>query len=116
MGRILAAAVVASALLAVPGGAVAAVLVNQGPRSLACGQRIQMGVWYQSFSGGARWAVLTVASGRGTKLYARRVRATTTWRYYRYSPRCGHSYRVAYRVPGGQVAYTVRVRRHRAGR
>ena len=96
-------------LLAVPAAASADVLVSQGPKSIACGEDIKMGVWYQSFSG-PRWAELSVKSLNGATLGHRRVRPTTTWRYWYYTPRCGRRYRVTYTVPGGRLSYTVRVR------
>jgi hypothetical protein len=107
--RILTALLAAGALVALPASASADVLVDQGPRSIACGDDIEMAVWYQSYSGGPHWAILTVKSIDGRMLAQRRVTATTTWRSYHYTPSCGRRYRVLYTVPGGRLAYTVRV-------
>ena len=98
------------ALAAVPGVASADVLVDQGPLTISCGDDIEMAVWYQSYSGGPRWAILTIKSINGATVARRRVTATTTWRTYWYTPQCGHRYRVIYNVPGGRLAHTVRVR------
>ena len=98
------------ALAVFPAIASADVLISQGPTVISCDQNIRMGVWYQSYSGGPRWARLTIKSTNGHALATKRVTATTTWRYYFYTPRCGHRYRVVYTVPSGQIAYTVRVR------
>jgi hypothetical protein len=38
------------------------------------------------------------------------VRATTEWRYWYYTPRCGRRYRVAYKTAGGRISFPVRVR------
>jgi hypothetical protein len=86
------------------------VLVSRPPSVIDCGQRIKVGVWYQSYSGGPRSATITIQSIGDATLARRRVRATTTWRYWYYRPRCGHRDRVRYDVPGGAVAFTVRVR------
>lgn len=88
----------------------AAVLVDQGSSSIACGADIEMAVWYQEYSGGPRWAKLTIKSINGSTLMSKRVTATTMWRSYSYTPRCGRRYRVIYTVPGGRSSYTVRVR------
>jgi hypothetical protein len=77
---------------------------------IECGDDIEVGVWFQSYSGGPREARIAIKSIRGMTLARKRVRATTTWRYWTYSPRCGRRYRVVYTTPGGTVSYTVRVR------
>lgn len=85
------------------------VLVHGGPKVISCGQNVKTGVWYQSYSGGPRGAVVTIKSINGNVLRRLRVRATTTWRYFFYTPRCGRRYRVTYTIPGGRLDYTVRV-------
>lgn len=86
------------------------VLVEALPSSIPCGKSIGMAVWYQSYSGGSHRAVLEVRSANGKRLWRKRVRATTTWRTYRYHPRCRRTYRARYEVPGGVSSYRVRVR------
>ena len=108
--RTLIAAAVAAFAFAVPGTARADVLVSAPPRVIDCGHDIEVGVWYQSYSGGPRWAVIRIES-LGERLLARkRVRATTTWRYWYFTPDCARSYRVVYRTPGGTSRFKVRVR------
>jgi len=102
------AATAALALLAAPAGA--QVLVNALPSSVACGKPIRVGVWYQSFSGGPRWAKISIRSLSGTLLKHRTVTATTTWRYWNYTMPCGRTYRVRYVTASGTVNYTVKVR------
>jgi hypothetical protein len=86
------------------------VLVNAPEQSIACGGQIKTGVWYQSYSGGPRGATITIKSIGGQTLNRRRVVAQTVWRYFYYTPRCGHRYRVQYLVPGGKANFVVRVR------
>src|SRR4051794_1634178 len=102
---------IALAILAFPSVAEGDVLIEALPSHMACGDQIRMGVWYQSFSGGPRWAKLTVKSINGKTLARRAVHATTEWRYYTYTPRCGHTYWVRYDTPGGPSSYRVRVGR-----
>jgi hypothetical protein len=84
------------------------VLVSTPDPHIGCGQRIQTGVWYQSFSGGPRNATIHILSAKRV-LWSRHVRATTTWRYWRYHPRCGRTYYVRYSGPWGPP-YSARVR------
>lgn len=87
------------------------VLVSALPRHVACGKDIRFGVWYQRYSGGPRWAKLSVRAADGRVVFRKRVRATTRWRYYRFHPRCGRTYRARYVVPGGKATYRVSVGR-----
>ena len=99
-------------LLAAP--ASADVLVNSPDPHIGCGESIKTGVWYQSFSGGPRGATIQILSARKFVLWSKRVRATTTWRYWYYHPRCGRTYYVRY--SGGRgPPYTARVRVSPAG-
>ena len=108
--RPLALGLITLAVAAVAPSASADVLVHAPKPSIRCGADIKLGVWYQAYSGGPRWAVLRVRSAGGRTLARRRVTATTRWRYWTYSPACGRSYRVRYDTPGGHVGFTVRVR------
>ncbi|HEX8121263.1 MAG TPA: hypothetical protein VF549_08360 [Solirubrobacteraceae bacterium] len=101
-------AALASLLLTAP--ARADVLVHYPDRSVACGEDIQLGVWYQEYSGGPRWARMSIRSARGYVLWRKSVRATTRWRYWHYTPRCGRTYTVRYVVAGGTLTAKVRVR------
>jgi hypothetical protein len=99
-----------AALLAVAAApARADVLVNAPDPVIDCGEDIKTGVWYQSYSGGPRWATIAIKSIRGYTLWRKRVHATTTWRFWYYTPRCGRRYRVAYTTSGGSVSFKVRV-------
>lgn len=102
-------AVVSATCLVSVRSADAHVLVEQGPRAISCGKAIKMAVWYQTYSGGPRWAVLRVKSMRGFTVASRRVVATTSWRNYSFTPRCGRRYRVVYSLPSGSLSYVVRV-------
>lgn len=87
------------------------VLVRALPASIPCGADIEMGVWYQAYSGGPRWAKLSVKTLSGKTLLRRKVKATTRWKTYRYAPRCARTYVVTYQLPGGFAnRYRVRVR------
>jgi hypothetical protein len=97
-----------TALLGAAPAAQADVLVSAVPDHLACGKEIKVGVWYQSYSGGPRKARITIRS-RGHRVVHKRVRATTTWKYWRYDANCGQRYTVVYRVPGGTVRFPVAV-------
>ena len=90
--------------------ALADVLVNAPPSSIACGQSIKTGVWYQSFSGGPRTAKIQIKSLAGKVLKSRTVVATTTWKYFHDKLPCGRTYRVHYVVPGGTSNFIVKVR------
>jgi opacity protein-like surface antigen len=110
--RRVAATFAAAAVLTVvaPRAAQADVLVNAVPRGITCGDHIQVGVWYQSFSGGPHWARIAIRNSTGRTVFHRRVRATTRWRFWNYWPDCGRRYRVVYTTPGGTVGFPVRVR------
>jgi hypothetical protein len=109
--RCLAPAVVAAACVLAPAAASADVLVNAiEPSTIACGGAIKTGVWYQSFSGGPRWAKIRIQDASGRSLWSRNVTATTSWRYFRYVPACGRRYTVVYQTAGGTQRFGVRVR------
>jgi len=106
----IAAAVLVGCVAAAPANA--DVLVSHGPETISCGEQIEVGVWYQSYSGGPRWATIEIrTASKRTVLARKNVTATTRWRnWYFDPPTCGARYRVRYIVPGGQVNYTVWVR------
>jgi hypothetical protein len=83
------------------------VLVEHPGTSVACGDSIKLGVWYQSYSGGPRNATIEVLSARKLVLMRKHVTAATTWRYWYYTPRCGRHYYVRYTVPAGRETYRI---------
>jgi hypothetical protein len=100
-------------LLLIPAAATGDVLVNAIVRStVSCGKAVKLGVWYQSFSGGPRWARMSVKNGQGRVVWHRSVTATPAhWRYWRYKGRCGARYVAVYRTAGGTVSFPFRVER-----
>lgn len=107
ISRTLIVGAIGTTLMTAP--AAADVLVENPDSHLSCGGRIKTGVWYQTFSGGPRTATIQILSVRKLVLSSRHARATTTWRYWYYHPRCGRTYYVRYLTPGAPP-YTVRVR------
>lgn len=105
---LIAAAVAAAALL--PAVARADVLVSYPKARISCGEDITVGVWYQAYSGGPRWARIYIESAHKYVLAHKTVHATTSWRYWQYTPRCGRTYYVRYVVPSGTITAKVRVR------
>lgn len=103
---------VSAATLAAP--ASADVLIHAPDSHISCGGHIKTGVWYQSFSGGPRGATIQILSAHKLVLWSKHVRATTTWRYWYYHPRCGRTYYVRYLSPKTRP-YTSRVRVGSAG-
>lgn len=108
--RRLAPAVATVLALAAAAPAAADVLVAAPPPRLPCGKPILLGVWYQAFSGGPRWARLSVRTASGRVLARRSVRATTRWRYWRFPVRCGRTYVARYEAASGTQTFRVRVR------
>jgi len=96
---------------AAPFSASADVLVNAiYPETVSCGQSVELGVWYQSFSGGPTWAKIAVVNSHGVTVWHKSVNATTTWRYWHYRGRCGAHYTAVYKTPGGTSRFPFRVR------
>jgi hypothetical protein len=94
-------AAVLAVLLAAP-AARADVLVSAPPKKIGCYDDIEMAVWYQSYSGGARWAKLRILTPDGYPLYRKNVRATTRWRSWWYTPPdCAATYKVRYTTAQG---------------
>ena len=90
--------------------AAADVLVNAPAPSVACGQSLTVGVWYQSYSGGPRWAHITVKTRAGRLAWSKNISAaTTTWRYWHLKPACGTRYIVTYVTAAGPARFNVNV-------
>jgi len=105
-----------AALIAVPGGAEATVLVSVPPRNAFCLDAIQLGVWYQSFSGGSRQYRVSVYNPGGKLIIDKRGRATTRWRYFYFRPigfkgSVAGIYKTIYRSPSfrGPAVFRTRV-------
>lgn len=99
------------ALAVLPALASGDVLVNAiEPTVVACGRAVNPGIWYQSFSGGPRWAHITIKNSRGQVVWRRNANATTTWRYWRFRGACGSRYVVIYATAGGIGKFPFRVR------
>jgi hypothetical protein len=108
--RGVAAAVVV--LLLIPAAASGDVLVNAiQPTTVSCGRSVTLGVWYQSFSGGPRWAHMAIKNSRGSVVWHKNVTATTRWRYWHYKGSCGARYVAAYKTAGGTARFPFRVKR-----
>jgi hypothetical protein len=100
-------------LLVVPAAATGDVLVNAiVPSTVACGKAVKLGVWYQSASGGPRWAQMSVKNSHGRVVWRRNVTATPAhWRYWRYKGRCGARYVAVDKTAGGTVSFHFHVKR-----
>jgi hypothetical protein len=102
-------AAIAVVLAACP-AAHADVLVNAPPPSVSCASGIKVGVWYQSFSGGPRWARISIRNAAGATVWQRHVSARTRWRYWRFHGACGRRYAVIYQTHSGRTRFNVRIR------
>jgi hypothetical protein len=101
--------VVALVLLGFPAAAAGDVLVNAiEPPAVACGKSVTPGVWYQSFSGGPRWAHMTIKNSHGIVVWRKNVTATTSWRYWRYRGACGAHYELTYTTADGTSKFPFR--------
>lgn len=104
--------VAAVVLAALPAVSSATVLVNAiYPKVVACHRAVKPGIWYQSFSGGPRWARITIRNGHGKVVWRRRARATNSWRFWRFRGTCGSHYVLTYATAAGLDRYRFRVRR-----
>jgi hypothetical protein len=93
--------------------AAADVLVNAiEPSTVKCGKPVEPGIWYQSFSGGERWAHMTIKTRQGKIVWRKNTTATTSWRYWRFYGKCGVRYVLTYRTVGGTARFHFRVRAH----
>jgi hypothetical protein len=112
MPRLLASAVVAAVfgLALAPASSSASILIN-APSSVACGSAIKTGVWDRpDGQTTSRRVKIQIRSARGYLVWSRTVRATSSWRYFRYRGSCGRSYKVSYSNPQfGTSSYRVRV-------
>jgi hypothetical protein len=109
--RALAAAAAVLAFGGIPSAAFGDVLVNAiEPTTVACGAAVMPGIWYQSFSGGPRWAHITIKTSRGAVVWQRNANATTTWRYWQFRGKCGSSYVLIYQTAAGTARFRFRVR------
>lgn len=68
---------------------------------------MKVGVWYQDYSGGPRWARIQLRR-HGTIVRSRRVRAGARWKYWQFCPKPG-KYVLRYITPQGTRNYKVRV-------
>ncbi len=109
VGALLSLVVAASS--AATTAASAEVLVNAiKPTTLSCGAPVKVGVWYQSFSGGPRWARIVIRTSAGRTVWRRSTTARTSWRYWYVYMLCGRHYVVTYTTAGGTTRFTVYVR------
>jgi opacity protein-like surface antigen len=107
---VLTLAAMVAAMAASASFAAADVLVNAPAPSVACGQSLTLGVWYQSYSGGPRWAHITVRTRAGGLAWSKNISAaTTTWRYWHLKPACGTRYIVTYLTAAGPTRFNVHV-------
>lgn len=98
--------------LLAPAAASGDVLVNAiHPSTVACGKSVKLGVWYQSSSGGPKWAHITIETKTGKTVWHKNVVATTTWQYWHYKGKCGTSYVAIYTTARGSAKFPFRVRR-----
>jgi hypothetical protein len=82
------------------------VLVNAiEPTTLRCGEPVHIGIWYQSFSGGPRWARIALRTGSGRMVWARSATARTSWRYWYVYTLCGQHYVLTYTTHSGTTRF-----------
>lgn len=90
--------------IAVESNAAADVLVNQPPIAVCVGETFQVGVWYQSYSGGSRYFNVRVISPSGALLLDKTGRAGTSWTFWRLTASRAGIYRTLYRTGSGASA------------
>ena len=113
-GRGLLIVVLAVIAATAPSAASASVLVSApAPFTKACGARIEVGVWYRADGRrSARSVIITITTRSGKRLWSKRVRARSEWRFWHYRPACGRRYVVRYtNAVWGVQRYGVRIRR-----
>ena len=81
------------------------------PSTVACGKPVKPGIWYQSSSGGPRWADMKIKNDHGVVVWRKHATATTSWRYWRFRGNCGSSYVLVYKTAGGTARFRFHVRR-----
>ena len=90
--------------IVVESNADADVLVNQPPTAVCVGRRFQVGVWYQSYSGGSRYFNVRVISPSGALLLDKTGRASTSWTFWTLTASRAGTYRTLYRTGSGASA------------
>lgn len=107
-----ASATLALFLVLLPAAARADVLVNAPSPHITLGQSIESGVWYQSYSGGLRWAKIAILTSTKQVVWSRRVTASASgWHYYHYRPSRTGTYTLRYTTANGTSSFKVRVTR-----
>jgi hypothetical protein len=109
MKRVLIASILAMTIaLSVVESASADVLVNYVPHHVASCMKV--GVWYQSFSGGPRWAVIKVFHRASrSAIWIKHTEAVSShWKFWTLCP-AGGRYVVRYKTANGDVTFHVRV-------
>lgn len=99
-------------LATVPAAASADILVNASG-NVSCGRAITTGVWNRPDGRPpkTRSVTIRIRSAKGYVLFSKRVTAGSSWRYFRYTGRCGRTYRVSYSNPQfGTDSYRIKVR------
>jgi hypothetical protein len=117
MKRVVLSSVVVAGLgvAAFPAPASAAILI-EAPANVSCGRPIRTGVWNRPDGRPpvSRSVTIQIRSARGLVLWSRRVTAPSTWRYFRYTGRCGRTSRGSYANPQfGTDSYRIKVRERR---
>jgi len=98
----------AGLVLATAAPAQADVLVSE-PTKEACFQEgIEVGVWYQEYSGGPTWFRIKIIN-KDTKQvdWRKKGQATTQWKYWTYQTDWIGHWRVVYRTADGKTAFPV---------
>jgi hypothetical protein len=97
-------------LLAVASPASASVLVHQPSLNVCIGSSIDIGVWYQSYSGGSRHYVVNVKAPNGRRIFHREGRAPSAqWKYWYVPTHQTGAHVVVYRVHGRRLRYVSNV-------
>jgi hypothetical protein len=80
------------------------------PTTLKCGAPVDVGIWYQSFSGGPRWARITIRARSGQLVWRKEATARTTWRRWYVYTLCDQHYVLTYTTAGGTSRFPFYVR------
>ena len=73
--------------------------------TLKCGAQVKVGIWYQSSSGGRRWARITIRTRSGRLVWRKSATARTTWRDWYVYTLCGQHYVLTYTTAGGTSSF-----------
>jgi len=99
------------AALAAPEIGRADVLIHAPPKRVCLGRPIEVGTWYQSYSGGPRdFSISIYAPGARRDFFIRGL-ATTTWRLWKFWPTSTGAYRIVYAPVTRFTKFTTRVSR-----